>query len=188
MGWHHTAAPPCQAFRTLVSAHHLLLATLVHAELYAALAIYVEKRDLLLVIYRTCMLVFVVLLKPLISSVRLLKYFKRLPILQPSRNPSRNILRSKFTKRRIIHAVAMIARCLPTQCVWMLCLSILLSTASATIQLHHGSPHSQRSRQVARDSETSSASTYMHYRNVAYYVVSLTALFRSLGRSPLTQQ
>ena len=133
-------------------------------------------------------LVFVVLPKSLNTSVRLPKYFKRLPFIQPSRNPSRNVLRSKITKRRTIHAIAMIAPCLPIQCIWMLCLSILLSTASATIQLHHGSPHSQRSRQVARDSETSSASTYMHYRNVAYYVVSLTALFKPLGRSPLTQQ
>jgi hypothetical protein len=165
-----------------------MLATLVHAELYAAPTIYVDERDLLSVIYRTYILAFVVLLEPLNSSVRLLKYFKRLPFLQPSRNPSRNVLRSKITKRRTTHAVAMIAPCLPIQCIWMLFLSILLSTASATIQLHHGSQHSRRSRQIARDSETSPASTYMHYRNVAYYVVNLTALFESLGRSPLTQQ
>lgn len=32
-----------------MAAHHLLLATLVHAELYVAPAIYVDKRDLLIV-------------------------------------------------------------------------------------------------------------------------------------------
>jgi len=58
-----------------------MLATLVHAELYAAPAIYVDKRDLLLVIYRTYILVFFVLPKPLNSSVRLLEYFKRLSFL-----------------------------------------------------------------------------------------------------------
>ena len=79
MGRHHTTAPPCQAFRTLVCAYHLIVGTLVHAELYAAPAMYVDKRDLLLVIYRTYILVFVVFPKPLNSSVRLLKYFKRLP-------------------------------------------------------------------------------------------------------------
>ena len=63
-GLQHTAAPPCREFRTLVSAHHLIIGTLVHAELYAAPAIYVDKRDLLLVIYRTYILVFVVLPKP----------------------------------------------------------------------------------------------------------------------------
>lgn len=73
-GLHHIAAPPIQAFRTLVSAHHLMLATLVHAELYAAPAIYVDKHDLLLVIYRTYILVFVVLPKPLHLSMRLLEY------------------------------------------------------------------------------------------------------------------
>ena len=186
-GLHHIAAPPIQAFRTLVSAHHLMLATLVHAELYAAPAIYVDKRDLLLVIYRTYILVFFVLPNPLNSSVRFLEYFKRLSFLQPSRNSNRNVLRSKITKRRTTHAVAMIAPCLLVQCIWILCLSFLLSTASANIPLHHESPQYQRSGKVARDPETSPASTYMHYRNVAYYVVSLTALFKSLGRSPLTQ-
>lgn len=50
-----------------------MLATLVHAELYAGPTIYVDKRDLLLVIYRTYILVFFVLPKPLNSSVRLLE-------------------------------------------------------------------------------------------------------------------
>lgn len=48
MGRHHTTAPPCQAFRTLVSAHYLIVGTLVHVELYADPAMYVDKRDLLL--------------------------------------------------------------------------------------------------------------------------------------------
>ena len=165
-----------------------MLATLIHAELYVAPAIYVTKRDLLIVIHWTYILVSVFLPKSLNTSVRLLKYFKRLPFLQPSRNPSRNVLRSKITKRRTIHAIAMIAPCLLVQCIWILCLSFLSSATSANIQLHHESPQYQRSRKVSRDSETSSATNHMHYRNVAYYVVSLTALFKPLGRSPLTQQ
>ena len=40
-----------------MAAHHLLLATFIHAEFYTAPAIYVDKRDLLIVIYRIYILV-----------------------------------------------------------------------------------------------------------------------------------
>ena len=53
-----------------MAAHHLLLATLVHTELYVAPAIYVDKRDLLIVIHRIYILVYVVLPEPLNLRMR----------------------------------------------------------------------------------------------------------------------
>lgn len=47
-----------------MAAHHLLLATFIHAEFYTAPAIYVDKRDLLIVIHRIYILVHIVLPEP----------------------------------------------------------------------------------------------------------------------------
>jgi hypothetical protein len=80
-----------------------MVGTLVHAGLYAAPAMYVDKRDLLLAIvwtYRIYILVFLVLPESWNSSMRLLEYPQATSFSTANSQFEQKVLKSKIAKRR----------------------------------------------------------------------------------------